>query len=425
MRPIRESDFKDEYDYYEEYDDVFREILTKMINGDRTKIILKKIKPQMYQQALNEFMRYGKIMRYPVKYIEQWKDIVVRNTVFLDVNTMFYGHTSYFDVDTFNDYVLNTDETGESVSDWQEAWEYMEKKGYDEVLEDFMPKFSNGHDLISDYGLEPLKKVVVSLMQTQDPNQILVLINKALDISHQRSDLSEIFIEGGEASLDRISGTNETLSRIIKEEINYFVENDDYRGEHHAPSTDDAPLHDMTQTFPEDIYSSDAARMYGHYGDYRDQQAISIIQSARNKPNKLIKIYRAVPDVNHDLKAKLKPLLDIVNYHSQWNRFPMKNQIVYDLQDKYSIDDHSYDEQQKLILNDINKKIEELQSQQQEQIGINAGDWVTIVRDYAKEHGQSNLGNKFKIISKTVPAKTLYNEGNDIFEWGYQPNRYE
>ena len=213
------------------------------------------------------------------------------------------------------------------------------------------------------------------------------------------------------------------LIKIINEEINSFVgENDDYHGEHQAPSTDDAPLHDITQTYPEDIYSSDAARMYGHYGDYRDQQAIGIIQSARNKPNKPIKIYRAVPDINHDLNTKLKPLLDIVNYHGQWNRFPMKNEIIYGLQDKYSINNHSYDEQQKLMLNDINNQIKNLQSQQQKPIGINAGDWVTIVRDYAKEHGQYNLGNKFKIISKTVPAKTLYSEGNDIFEWGYQPN---
>jgi len=218
MKDLIENDFNDQEDYFEEYDDTFREILTKMINGDKTKIILKKIKPSMYQQALNEFMRYGKIMRYPTKYIDAWKDIVIRNTIFLEVNTMFYGHTNYFDVDMFNDEVLNTDETGESVRDWSQAWEYMEEKGYDVVLDEFMPKFSNGHDLISDFGLQPLQNVVRSLFETQDPNQILVLINKALDISHQRSDLSEIFIEGGESSLNRISGLDENVLRIIREE---------------------------------------------------------------------------------------------------------------------------------------------------------------------------------------------------------------
>jgi len=206
--------FNDVHDYYEEYDDVYREILQQMVNGDTTPIVLRKIKPQMYQQALNEFVRYGKLMRYPTKYVEQWKDIVIRNTILLDVITMFYGHTSYFDVDTFNDYVLNTDETGEHVNDWTEAFEYIEKMGYENTLEAFMPKFSNGHDLISDYGLQPLAKIVSQLLETQDPNEILVLINKALDVSHQRSDLSELFIEGGERTLDRISGLNEEIVKI-------------------------------------------------------------------------------------------------------------------------------------------------------------------------------------------------------------------
>lgn len=224
MRHIKEeTDFNDNDDYYQEYDDTFREILQKMINGNKTKILLKRIKPSMYQQALNEFVRYGKIMRYPTKYIYTWKDIIIRNTIFLEVNTMFYGHTSYFDVDMFNDEVLNTDETGESVRDWSEAWEYMGEKGYDEVLDEFMPKFSNGHDLISDFGLKPLQEVVLELMNTEDPNQILVLINKALDISHQRSDLSELFIEGGERTLNRISGMDENVIRIIKEETIKFL----------------------------------------------------------------------------------------------------------------------------------------------------------------------------------------------------------
>ena len=215
LRHILETlGFTDVYDYYEEYDNVFREILTQMINGDTTPIVLKKIKPRMYQQALNEFVKYGQLMRYPTKYIHQWKDIVIRNTIFLDVNTMFYGHTQGFDVETFNNYVFNTDETGVGADDWSDAWEYMEEKGYVDNLDLFMPTFSNGQNLISDYGLEPLSKIVQQLMETQDPNQILVLINKALDISHQRSDLSELFVENGAMSLNQISGLNEEIGRI-------------------------------------------------------------------------------------------------------------------------------------------------------------------------------------------------------------------
>lgn len=216
-------------DYYSDYDELFREILGLMMSKSNQKIRLRKINPNMYQKALNEFMQYGKLMRFPAKYVEQWKNIVIQNFMYLDVITMFFGHTSWFETDAFNDTVLNTDETGKSVSDWSEAMEYIEEMGYDDVLDNILPQFSNGHDLISDYGLEPLRKIIGELYVTDDPNQILVLINKALDVSHQRSDLSELFIEGGEASLDRISGTNESVRRIVREEIkNFMIANDRY-----------------------------------------------------------------------------------------------------------------------------------------------------------------------------------------------------
>jgi hypothetical protein len=51
---------------------------------------------------------------------------------------------------------------------------------------------------------------------------------------------------------------------------------------------------------------------------------------------------------------------------------------------------------------------------------INAGDWVTTSRDYALEHAQSNLDpNDSMIVSRRVPAGSLYSEGNSIHEWAY------
>lgn len=212
-------------EYYSEYDNLFREILHLMVIKYNQPIRLKKINPNMYQKALNDFMKFGEITHYPIKYVIEWKNIVIENYMYLDVITMFFGHTSYFDVDTFNDVVLNTDETGRRVNDWGEMMEYIEENGYDVILDNILPSFSNGHDLISDYGLKPLREIVDELYETNDPNEIIVLINRALDVSHQRSDLSELFIEGGESSLNRISGVNENLKRIIKEEIfNYLYE---------------------------------------------------------------------------------------------------------------------------------------------------------------------------------------------------------
>ena len=53
---------------------------------------------------------------------------------------------------------------------------------------------------------------------------------------------------------------------------------------------------------------------------------------------------------------------------------------------------------------------------------INPGDWVAINRQYAQEHGESHLDNKFHILRKTVPAKHIVNPGDSPSEFGYHPN---
>ncbi len=53
---------------------------------------------------------------------------------------------------------------------------------------------------------------------------------------------------------------------------------------------------------------------------------------------------------------------------------------------------------------------------------IHPGDWVTINKNYAKEHGEGWLEGKYKIISKVTSAKNLYTDGNSIHEFGYDPS---
>lgn len=57
--------------------------------------------------------------------------------------------------------------------------------------------------------------------------------------------------------------------------------------------------------------------------------------------------------------------------------------------------------------------------------GINDGDWVTINKTYAEQHGESVLDGEFKIVEKTVKAKDIYTNGDSIHEWGYSPERGE
>ena len=212
---------------------------------------------------------------------------------------------------------------------------------------------------------------------------------------------------------------NMNILQIIKEEVVNYLNENDYVGQHSAPhgDSDDAPMHDLTNIYGDDIYSHNAPRYFKHYDDSRDYGAINIIQLAKGKPNKPIKIYRAVPDVNYDSQLKLNKFNDILKYYYKFKFFPMNNEIIHSLEDKYN--DLDYDNKQKHILDDINKQFDEIYSNKVNPLPINDGDWVTIDRNYAKEHGYSNLNNKYKIVSKTVPARQLYTDGNDIFEWGY------
>lgn len=131
-----------------------------------------------------------------------------------------------------------------------------------------------------------------------------------------------------------------------------------YRGSHGAPNRDDeisSPGHNLADTFPADIYSGQAARLYGSGYPALDQQAVDIIHSVQGKPSADVTVFRAVPNKS-----------------------------------------------------DINE--------------INPGDWISITRGYADMHGESNLNNEYKVLIKEVKAKDIWNNGDSIQEWGYDPS---
>lgn len=203
----------------------------------------------------------------------------------------------------------------------------------------------------------------------------------------------------------------------------YRIAIDDYKGNHEAPSSDfGTTLDNMTnnEIYPEDIYSLDAVRLYG-YSDPFAAQAISIIHQAKNRPNYRVVVYRAVPDVNREINNQIKERHYLISYYDKFHFFPVGNDIIHRLQEDVVVSEAEYDEKQRLIYQEILKEIVELQNKKGNDIKINSGDWVTIVKGYAKEHGEANLGNKFKILQKTVLAKELYNDGDSILEYGWNP----
>ena len=51
------------------------------------------------------------------------------------------------------------------------------------------------------------------------------------------------------------------------------------------------------------------------------------------------------------------------------------------------------------------------------------GDWVSINRQYAKEHGERVIDGGYKIIEDEVPAKYVYTDANSLHEQGYDDGR--
>lgn len=53
---------------------------------------------------------------------------------------------------------------------------------------------------------------------------------------------------------------------------------------------------------------------------------------------------------------------------------------------------------------------------------INAGDWITVNKDYANYHGSSWVDDgQYDVISKKVKAKDIFTNGDSIHEFGYDP----
>lgn len=167
---------------------------------NKTKIKFKYINPIQYKKALDEFVTYKTFVRFPVKYIFHWKDIVLYDISLLKSLTEIQGHSSDFPFDEFYDvFDIPKEKRNNSFSD---ACDIL----YDEYnTDDYIPIFSNGQPVLTDYGLNPLLRLARELIEQDNPEDIIVTINKILDVAHQRSDLSELFLQGGKKSHDYIS----------------------------------------------------------------------------------------------------------------------------------------------------------------------------------------------------------------------------
>lgn len=213
---------KDFYDMSDEYQDANSNSIWEILNDIKNQKPIKfnLIPKNQYNKALVEFVKYGKFMRFPTKYIFKWKSILINNIAKLSALTTIHGHSDSFPTDEFAD-IFDTNSDGGydgngEFSKWLESEELSKDLKNDFItiydfldnvynIDDITPQFSNGHQVLSDYATAPLEKLAIELDDKQTPEEIIVVISKILDVSHQRSDIAEIFIQGGSKSLEFIS----------------------------------------------------------------------------------------------------------------------------------------------------------------------------------------------------------------------------
>lgn len=182
----------------------------------------------------------------------------------------------------------------------------------------------------------------------------------------------------------------------------------DYRYSHTAPVCNDElnnSLDNLKEVFGDDMYSNKAYQYYGDGYNF-DKLAISIIQSYYLRPNKQIRIYRAVPKIL-TLSDKIKELEKHKSYILAKGKLP-KSVTNWSCKSEY--------------YNFCCEKIELYLSQSEgkkQKITINSNDWITTTKEYAIHHGKNCLDGKYRILSKVVLAKNIFSDGNSIHEFGY------
>lgn len=76
----------------------------------------------------------------------------------------------------------------------------------DLFMEYYVEDPKSGHAYLTDYGLEPLLKNYKELSRTNTYEEKISVLDKILNVVHQRSDMASWFVDGGSDALSQISG---------------------------------------------------------------------------------------------------------------------------------------------------------------------------------------------------------------------------
>ena len=224
------------FDLTEKRDEYMNKIFDEFLfenNSDFSKKIQWKLIPFLRLKKIwEDYMKLGTIR--DIKGLDFIESIIIQNILKVSIITELWGHTSKSNDDIYEDnigyyvdYQLKCLLPQQSNSPCNTTIHPFIKQSFEEnynkdmsvkeikekIVEILTDKFhdfttdpKSGHGYMSDYGLKPLETLVIRLYDTDEPKDKLVLIDKVLNVVHQRSDIAAWFIEGGQSSLNQLSG---------------------------------------------------------------------------------------------------------------------------------------------------------------------------------------------------------------------------
>lgn len=159
-----------------------QDIKSSMENGDHKRQPWKVIPFNKLKYCWESYMKLGFVRNE--RLLEDIATLVVNNIVQIDVNTELMGHKSFYPIDEMEDVGLTEED--------------LQKTDYFDT---------DGQWRLSDYASDKLLEIALKILRAESPEQKLVLVDQALNVIHQRSDIAEWFVEGGSRNLAKLSGT--------------------------------------------------------------------------------------------------------------------------------------------------------------------------------------------------------------------------
>lgn len=148
-----------------------------------------KVKPLQIKLVWQSFVRMGIVLN--PKLVDKIQQTFLENIAILDVLTGCMGHAQYCGIQEMVDlYELNL---------------YQKRKLRKVFWDTDYHNFSNGQPLLSDYGLPQLKTFLEKALSETAYEKKIVWLDAILNVVHPRSDLAELFVEGGSESLTEIA----------------------------------------------------------------------------------------------------------------------------------------------------------------------------------------------------------------------------